>query len=309
MAETVFVDGKFYPRNQAKVSVFDHGLLYGDGIFEGIRLYDNCIFRFQEHLDRLYSSAKYLAMTIPMSAEELTWATVETCKRNQLTDGYIRLVVTRGDGDLGLAPWKCKIPTVIVIAGKITLYPKDVYDKGLQLVTVPTMRMPASAMNARVKSCNYLNNILAKIEGNLAGCVEALMLNSDGYVVECTGDNIFIVKNGVVFTPPSYLGALRGITRDCILELSAQLGYEVREEPFTRFEVFDADECFMTGTAAEVVPVVNLDARPIADGKPGAVTKRLNQEYRKRVSAEGTKLTDRLPKPESLAKRWADARK
>jgi branched-chain amino acid aminotransferase len=234
---------------------------------------------------------------------------VETCKRNQLTDGYIRLVVTRGDGDLGLAPWKCKIPTVIVIAGKITLYPKDVYEKGLNLVTVPTMRMPASAMNARVKSCNYLNNILAKIEGNLAGCVEALMLNSDGYVVECTGDNIFIVKNGVISTPPSYLGALRGITRDCILELAGKLGYEVREEPFTRFEVFDADECFMTGTAAEVVPVVNLDARPIADGKPGAVTKRLNREYRQLVSVDGTKLTDRLRKPENLAKRWSDARK
>ena len=283
MAETVFIDGKFYPRDRAKISVFDHGLLYGDGVFEGIRLYDRCIFRLDQHIERLFSSAKYIMMKMPMTANELKWAMVETCRRNDLTDGYIRLVITRGEGDLGLAPWLCKIPTVFVIASKIKLYPAEVYTKGLKLATVPTQRMSASAMNPRVKSCNYLNNIMAKIEGKIAGVVEALMLDRDGYVVECTGDNIFIVKNGVLITPPTYLGALRGITRDCIMEIAGEFGLGVREEPFSRFDIFDADVCFMTGTAAEVVPVVKVDSRLIGDGKPGPMTAELTARFHKLV--------------------------
>ena len=212
MAETIFIDGRFHSRKQAKISVFDHGLLYGDGVFEGIRLYDGCVFKLDDHLERLFSSAKYLTLKIPMSLDELRWATLETCRRNELRDGYIRLLATRGEGDLGLSPWLCPIPSVIVIASKITLYPKEAYSKGLKIVTVPTQRNSAAALNGRVKSCNYLNNILAKIEGHIAGAVEALMLDRDGYVVECTGDNVFIVKKGVVYTPPTYMGALRGIT-------------------------------------------------------------------------------------------------
>jgi branched-chain amino acid aminotransferase len=308
MAETVFIDGKFLPRKRARVNVFDHGLLYGDGVFEGIRLYEGCIFRFEEHLERLFSSAKYIMMKIPMTLEELKWATVETCRRNGLTDGYIRLVVTRGEGDLGLSPWICPMPTVIIIASKIVLYPEEAYTKGLKIVTVPTQRVSAAAMNPRVKSCNYLNNILAKIEGHLAGAPEALMLDRDGNVVECTGDNIFIVKKGVLSTPPCYLGALQGITRDMIIRIATDMGHEVREEPFTRFEIFDADECFMTGTAAEVVPVVNVDARPIDKGRPGKITKKLNKAFRETVSKDGTCLTESIPRPKGLAQRWAKYR-
>jgi branched-chain amino acid aminotransferase len=244
-----------------------------------------------------------------MTFEELKWLCVESCRRNELTDGYIRLVVTRGEGDLGLSPWLCPMPSIISIASKITLYPPEAYSKGLKIATVPTQRMSAAAMNPRVKSCNYLNNILAKMEGRQAGVPEALMLDRDGYVVECTGDNLFIVKKGVLSTPPTYLGALQGITRDCIMEIARGMDYEVREQPFTRFEVFDADECFMTGTAAEVVPVVGVDTRSIGEGRPGAITKRLNKKFRKIVSVDGTLLSNKLPRPKDLAKRWAEARK
>ncbi len=309
MSETVFIDGKFVPRQEAKVSVFDHCLLYGDGIFEGIRLYGGCVYRLDEHLQRLFSSAKYIMLDMPMTFEELKWATVEACRRNNLTDGYIRLVVTRGEGDLGLAPWLCPMPTVFIIASKIVLYPKEMYTKGLALATVPTQRIPAPAFNPRVKSCNYLNNIMAKIEGHQAGVVEALMLNSEGYVIECTGDNIFIVRDNVLYTPPTYMGALRGITRDAIMDLARGEGIEVREEPFTRFEIFDADECFMTGTAAEVVPVVEVDARNIGDGKPGAITQKLNALYREVVLTDGTRIDEDLPEPENLVERWAKSEK
>ncbi|MFP4380735.1 MAG: branched-chain-amino-acid transaminase [Candidatus Sumerlaeia bacterium] len=304
MSQTVFLDGQFLPAEEAKISIFDHGVLYGDGVFEGIRLYGGCVFRLQEHLERLYSSAKYIAMHIPLDLEELKWVVVETCRRNELQDGYIRLVVTRGCGDLGLAPWLCKFPSLFAIASKIALYPPEFYEKGLKIVTVPTQRTSVAALNGRVKSCNYLNNILAKLEGHNAGALEALMLDAHGYVVECTGDNIFVVKKDVVYTPPTHMGALAGITRERIIEIAREMGHEVKEAPLTRFEIFDADECFMTGTAAEVVPVVNLDARTISDGLPGPVTKKLNERFRECVTQEGTCLTDSIPEPEDLQRFW-----
>lgn len=305
MSEIVFLDGQFLPKEEARISVFDHCLLYGDGVFEGIRLYEGCIFRLKEHLERLFSSAKYLALKIPLTLDELIWICVETCRQNNLQNGYIRLVVTRGVGDLGLAPWLCKVPSVIVIASKIALYPDEFYTKGLKIVTAPTTRMPVSAMNGRVKSCNYLNNILAKLEANNAGALEALMLDARGYVVECTGDNIFIVKKGKVFTPPTFLGALQGITRDCIMEIVREMGLEMKEEPFTRFEIFDAEECFMTGTAAEVVPVVGLDARDVGDATPGPVTQKINARFRELVKQEGVCLNDEVPEPENLNRLWS----
>lgn len=304
MSESIFLDGEFVARENAKVSVFDHGLLYGDGIFEGIRLYGGCVFRLSQHIDRLFSSAKYLAMKLPLSHEDFEWICLESCRRNQLRDGYIRLVVTRGVGDLGLAPWLCGTPSVFCIASKIKLYSQDAYTQGVRVVTVPTRRMGVASLNPRVKSCNYLNNILAKIEGHNAGAVEALMLDDHGCVVECTGDNIFIIKDGVMITPPIFLGALKGITRDAIIEIARDMDLQVREEPFTRFEIFDADECFLTGTAAEVVPVVDLDARPIADGKPGAVTAKLNARFREIVSRDGACLDEALCEPRDLSSVW-----
>lgn len=305
VTEIVFIDGKFYPKEKAKVSVFDHGLLYGDGVFEGIRLYSGCVFRLRQHLERLYSSAKYIAMTIPLNIDELEWVVLETCRKNKINDGYIRLVISRGVGDLGLAPWLCKRPTIICIASKIKLYPEEAYTKGLHIITAPSQRMSAAALNGRVKSCNYLNNILAKLEGQNAGVSEALMLNSEGFVVECTGDNLFIVKEGKLITPPAYLGALRGITRDCIMEIGEEIGLKVCEEPFTRFEIFDAEECFMTGTAAEVVAVVNLDARTIADGAPGPYTRKLCEIFRERVERDGTKLSEKKTQPKRIGSVWA----
>ncbi|MCX7015498.1 MAG: branched-chain-amino-acid transaminase [Candidatus Sumerlaeota bacterium] len=287
MGLTIYLDGQFVDQKDAKISVFDHGLLYGDGVFEGIRVYKGCIFRWRQHLDRLYDSAKYIMLDIPLSKDELTKATVETVRRNGVRDGYIRLVVTRGVGDLGLSPRKCPKPTVFIIASAITLYPKEMYEKGLEIVTVPTQRNLAQALNARVKSLNYLNNILAKIEGLNSGVEEALMLDSNGFVAECTGDNIFLIKDGALYTPPVYLGALKGVTRGCIMEIARQEGMEIHEEPFTRFEVYTADECFLTGTAAEAIPVVKVDARPIGDGKPGPTTKRLIERFRKMTATDG----------------------
>ncbi|OPZ16438.1 MAG: Branched-chain-amino-acid aminotransferase [candidate division BRC1 bacterium ADurb.BinA364] len=287
MGLQIYLDGQFVDQAEAKISVFDHGLLYGDGIFEGIRVYQGCIFRLREHLERLYSSAKYLMLDVPLAFDDLIAATVETVRRNALRDGYIRLVVTRGVGDLGLAPWKCKKASIFIIAAGITLYPAELYEKGLDIVTVPTRRNNPDALNPRVKSLNYLNNIMAKIEGRLAGVEEALMLDAAGYVAECTGDNIFLIQKGVLRTPPVYLGALKGITRDCVIELARQEGLEVREEPFTRFEVYDSDECFLTGTAAEAIPVVKVDGRPIGDGKPGPVTRRLIAKFREQTSKDG----------------------
>ncbi|KPL11319.1 branched-chain amino acid aminotransferase [candidate division BRC1 bacterium SM23_51] len=292
MGLKIFLGGKFVDEKQAKISVFDHCLLYGDGVFEGIRLYRGCIFRLREHIERLYSSAKYIMLRIPMSKSALVEKVRETVRRNGLKDGYIRLVVTRGIGTLGLAPWKCKNPTVFIIADRITLYPEEFYKKGLEIVTVPTRRSHVESLNPRVKSCNYLNNILAKIEAWNAGALEALMLDQNGFVNECTGDNIFLVKNGELITPPVYLGTLGGITRGVVIELAAKEGITVREEPFTRFDVFDADECFLTGTAAEVVPVVRVDKRPIGTSRPGPMTKRFMRRFRERTATDGIMAYD-----------------
>ena len=275
----IYIDGNYFGEQDAKVSVFDHGLLYGDGVFEGIRAYNGRVFRLKEHIDRLYYSAKAILLNIPMSHEQMTRAVVDTCRQNNLRDGYIRLVVTRGVGTLGLNPRTCKQPSVIVIADKIQLYPVELYQRGLEIITVPTTRNLHSAVNPAIKSLNYLNNILAKIEANNAGCEEAVMLNSQGYVSECTGDNIFIVKAGKLFTPPLAAGALYGITRAVVVELAREAGLDPSEPNLTRYDLFNADECFLTGTGAELIPVVKIDGRVIGDGKPGPVTRSLVEKY------------------------------
>src|SRR4051812_7480854 len=283
----IYIDGKYYGERDAKVSVFDHGLLYGDGIFEGIRAYNGRVFRLKEHIDRLFYSAKAILLTLPMSHQEITEAVVATCRENNLRDGYIRLVVTRGVGGLGLNPNKCKKPSVIIIADKIQLYPPEFYEKGLEIITVPTTRNLHSALNPAIKSLNYLNNILAKIEANNGGCEEAIMLNAEGYVAECTGDNVFIIKGNELFTPPLSAGALYGITRGVVIELARQSGLKISEPNLTRYDIFNADECFLTGTGAEVVPVVKLDGRVIGTGKPGPVTKNLVTKYHALVQTTG----------------------
>src|SRR6516165_9347930 len=275
----IYLDGKYCTELDAKISVFDHGLLYGDGIFEGIRAYNGRVFKLREHIDRLYCSAKALLLTIPISHAEMMEAVVETCRRNQIHDGYIRLLVTRGVGTLGLNPNRCKNPSVIIIADKIQLYPPELYTRGMEIVTVPTVRSLHSALNPAIKSLNYLNNILAKLEANLAGCEEAVMLNAEGYVAECTGDNLFIVKNGALLTPPLSAGALYGITRQVVMELADEVGLKVSEPNLTRYDLFNADECFLTGTGAEIVPVVKIDGRVIGTGKPGPITHKLVTEY------------------------------
>ena len=276
----VFIDGKYYDGRAAKISVFDHGLLYGDGVFEGIRAYHGRVFKLREHIDRLFCSAKAILLNIPMSHAHLMHAVVEACRKNKIHDGYIRLVVTRGIGTLGLNPNRCKNPSVIIIADKIQLYPPAFYQKGMEIVTVPTMRNLHSALNPAIKSLNYLNNILAKIEANHAGCEEAVMLNAEGFVAECTGDNLFIVKKGALLTPPLSAGALYGITRGVVMELAEEEGLAVSEPNLTRYDLFNADECFLTGTGAEIVPVVKIDGRVIGTGKPGPITRKLEEEYR-----------------------------
>lgn len=290
MSIEIYINGEFFPKEEAKVSVFDHGLLYGDGVFEGTRAYNGRVFKFDEHIDRLYDSAKAINLTIPMSKEEMKEAHLETLRRNKLTDAYIRTVVTRGPGDLGLDPRKCSRASVIIIADRITLYPQEFYENGLRLITVPTRRNLAETVNPMIKSLNYLNNILAKIEANLAGVPEAIMLNQDGYVAECTGDNIFIIKGKTLVTPASVHGALKGITRDVALELAAGIGLEVREELLTRYHLYVADESFLTGTAAEVIPVVEIDGRKIGTGTPGPYTRQLVKLYREKAMQEGTPI-------------------
>jgi branched-chain amino acid aminotransferase len=286
----IYLNGKYVDEKDAKISIFDHGVLYGDGVFEGIRAYKGCIFRLKQHLDRLYSSAKYIMLKIPLTQSQLIDVVVNTCRLNKVKDGYIRLVVTRGRGTLGLSPWLCPKPTIFVIAGRIQLYPEEFYKNGLSVITVPTLRNLPETTNPRAKSLNYLNNILAKIEAHNSGAQEALMLNQQGYVVECSGENIFIVKNSTLYTPPGYIGALKGITRDCIVEIATHLGFRVIEEPFTRFAVFDADECFLTGTAAEGVPVVRVDNRIIGNGKPGKITKLLIKKFRDITATDGVMI-------------------
>ncbi len=275
----IYIDGKYYDERNAKVSVFDHGLLYGDGIFEGIRAYNGRVFKLKEHIDRLFCSAKAILLTIPMSHSAIMRAVVDTCRANKLRDGYIRLVVTRGVGTLGLNPNRCKRPSVIVIADKIQLYPESFYTRGMEIVTVPTTRNLHNAVNPAIKSLNYLNNILAKIEANNAGCEEAIMLNAGGFVAECTGDNVFIVKDGQLFTPPLSAGALYGITRRTVMDIAVESGYPVSEPNLTRYDLFNADECFLTGTGAEIVPVTKIDGRIIGRGRPGRVTRELEEKY------------------------------
>ena len=286
----VYLDGKYVDSAEAKVSVFDHGLLYGDGIFEGIRLYDGNVYRLDEHLERLEYSAKALMLAMPWSRAELAEAVCETCRRNKLTDGYIRLVITRGPGDLGLAPWLCEKPTLFIIASKISLYPQEHYDNGLSIVTVPTRRISPDMLPPTVKSLNYLNNILAKIEAKQAGALEAIMLNAQGYVAECTADNIFAIHKGEILTPAASAGALKGITRATVFDIARQLGIPMRETDLTRYDIWCADECFLTGTGAEVIPVVKLDGRVIGTGKPGPITGRVLTSFRQRVLVEGTRI-------------------
>ncbi len=286
----VFINGSFYDQADAKISVFDHGLLYGDGIFEGIRLYQRCIFRLDEHLERLECSAKALMLKLPWSRAEIASAACEACRINGLVDGYIRMIVTRGCGTLGLNPNTCSDPQLIIIADKISLYPEQYYEQGLKLITAPTRRVNPAALPPMVKSLNYLNSILAKMEAVNLGYMEAVMLNDQGYIAECTGDNLFILRQGELLTPPISSGNLRGITRSAVFDIAEELGVPVREVDLTRYDVWTADECFLTGTAAEVIPVTELDARPVGEGNPGPVTARFIAAFRDRVVREGTMI-------------------
>ncbi|MDR1492596.1 MAG: branched-chain-amino-acid transaminase [Planctomycetaceae bacterium] len=275
MSLQIYIDGKFYDKENAKISVFDHGVLYGDGVFEGLRSYNGKVFRLEQHIDRLWDSAKSIALDIPMSKAEMIDAINQTTAINNIKEGYIRVIITRGVGDLGLDPFVCVHPQVIIIAAQLALYPKELYEKGLDIVTASTMRTPPAALNPRIKSLNYLNNIMAKVEASRAGCEEALILNHKGEVAECTGDNIFIVRNGELLTPPIDAGILEGITRNAVLELAKKSGIVAKEIAFTRHDVYVAEECFLTGSGAELIPVVSIDKRIIGNGKPGTVTKKL----------------------------------
>ena len=286
----IYIDGQFYDKENAKISVFDHGLLYGDGVFEGIRFYNGRVFRLDEHIDRLFDSARAIALNIGMDKSAVIEATLETIRQNKLQDGYIRLVVTRGVGDLGLNPMLCPKASLFIIASKITLYSADKYENGLDVVTCATRRIPHGALSPMVKSLNYLNNVMAKIEAQNAGAGEGLMLNEQGFVSECTGDNIFIIKNGVISSPPIAAGALAGVTRSVVFDLAAELGIPIREPMMTRYDIFTADECFLTGTAAEVIPAVKLDTRLIGDGKPGPITRRLITRFRELTASTGTPI-------------------
>ena len=282
----VWINGKLYDNAEAKVSVYDHGLLYGDGVFEGIRVYNGKVFRGEQHIDRLFNSAKAIALKIPIGKEEMMEAFLQTLQANDLQDAYIRAIVTRGVGTLGLDPDKCHEPQVIIITDSIALYPRDYYEKGLELVTVPTVRTAHNMLSPKIKSLNYLNNILAKIEAQQAGVIEAIMLNKDGFVAECTGDNIFIIAKGRLVTPPPDAGILEGITRQVVMELAEEDGITVLEQQLTRFDLYVAQECFLTGTAAEIIPVVRIDSRQIGEGVPGPLTLRLLEMFREESSGQ-----------------------
>ncbi|HET7577683.1 MAG TPA: branched-chain-amino-acid transaminase [Bacillales bacterium] len=286
----IYLGGEFVKKEDAKISVYDHGFLYGDGVFEGIRVYGGNIFRLRQHLKRLYNSAKAIMLDIPYSFEEISDIIVQAVRKNQLQDAYIRVVVSRGEGDLGLDPYNCSNPQVIVIVEPLAIYPKQLYETGLEIVSVGSRRNAPDVLSPKLKSLNYLNNILVKIEAHLSGASEALMMNNQGYVAECSADNIFIVKNNKILTPPGYIGALEGITREAIMEIADELGFEVEEEPFTRHDVYTADEVFLTGTAAEVIAVVKVDGRQVGDGKPGRTTQVLLKAFRERVTTDGVKV-------------------
>ncbi|MFP4176930.1 MAG: branched-chain-amino-acid transaminase [Planctomycetota bacterium] len=276
----VYINGEFIDKSEASISVFDHGLLYGDGVFEGIRAYGGQVFRCEEHVQRLYDSAKAIALDIPMPPEQMREAIEKTLDINELSDAYIRVVVTRGVGTLGLDPTKCDNPQVIIITDEISLYPPEFYEKGLEVITVATVRNAHNALSPKIKSLNYLNNILAKIEGIQSGVIEAIMLNNEGYVAECTGDNLFIVTDGTLVTPPPEAGILEGITRQTVMDLAREAGIGAEERQLTRFDLYVADEAFLTGTAAEIVPVVRIDSRDVGDGTPGPTTLQLLESYR-----------------------------
>ena len=287
----IWLDGKLVDQADAKISVFDHGLLYGDGIFEGIRFYNNRVFKLEQHIDRLLKSAKAILLKLPWTHEEICQATVDTINANGLTAGYVRLVITRGEGGLGLNPYLCEKPSMFIIASAIQLYPEEHYEKGLELITCATRRPTPGSLSPQVKSLNYLNNVMAKIECIKAGVLEGVMLNEQGYVAECTGDNIFVVTGGVIHTPPISDGALDGITRAAIFELCETLGIEIKETTLTRYDIYTADEAFLTGTAAEVIPCVGLDDREIGDGVPGAISKELVKAFRELANSEGRPLS------------------
>jgi branched-chain amino acid aminotransferase len=295
--QLIFLNGEFVTKENAKISVYDHGFLYGDGIFEGIRVYSGNIFRMKEHMDRLYRSAKSILLTMPYTEDELTDIIVATVEKNAYEDAYIRVVISRGVGDLGLDPYNCKKANVVVIVEPLSIFPKELYETGLDIVTVATRRNRPDVLSPKVKSLNYLNNVLVRIEARLANVSEALMLNDQGYVAEGSADNVFIIKDKCFYTPPGYVGALEGITRNAVMEIARELGYEVKEEPFTRHDVYTADEVFLTGTAAEVIAVVKVDGRTIGDGYPGAHTKELLVKFRERVVSEGVKVASRHFEP------------
>lgn len=279
----IYIDGNFFEKNEAKISVFDHGLLYGDGIFEGIRIYNNHIFKLDAHLERLWDSAKALLLTIPLTKDEMRSAIYDTVSANKLEHGYIRLVVTRGKGDLGISPLSCKSATIIIIADKINLYSEEYYKKGIKIITASTRRIPPDALDPKIKSLNYLNNVLAKLEAIEAGCLEAIMLNKQGYVAECTGDNIFYIKTGILYTTDASCGALKGITRETVLEASEKIGLKTKVGNITGYDLYTADECFLTGTAAEIIPVINIDGRIIGDGLPGEFTADIKESFFKMI--------------------------
>jgi len=284
----IYINGKFYDKKDAKVSVFDHGFLYGDGVFEGVRVYDRLIFKFKEHIDRLYESAHSIMLKIPLTKSEFIQATVKTLKENKLNNAYLRIIASRGEGDLGLDPRKCSgKASVVIIAANVSLYPEKLYKEGMDIITVSTTRNAHEALNPQIKSLNYLNNILAKIEATNSGYEEALMLNDQGYVAECTGDNIFIVKKNELYTPPECMGALSGVTRDVVLGIAKKMKLVTHEHVFTRHELYVADECFLTGTAAEIIPVVKVDGRTIGTGKPGKMTLDLLKKFKAATKKEG----------------------
>jgi len=291
MGLSIYLNGKFVTkREDALISAYDHGFLYGDGIFEGIRVYNGRIFKLHDHIIRLYHSAKALMINIPMTMEEMEKTVAETCRRSGMKDIYIRLVVSRGPGDFGLDPRKCPKPTIIIMADVIQLYPKEKYKQGLKVSTTSTRRNRPDCINCQVKSLNYLNNILAKIETIQLGVDEAVMLNDEGYVCEGAADNIFIVKRGRLYTPPPYLGLLEGITRNTVIDLAKGMGYTVMEEPFTVNDIYSSEECFLTGSGAELIPVIEIDGRIIGDGKPGKHFNKLLVAFQKLTQTEGVEI-------------------
>jgi len=290
LSRKIYLNGKIVEEKEALISVFDHGYLYGDGIFEGIRAYNGRVFKLDQHIERLFKSAKTIMLKMELGPEEIKEAILKTIRANQLEDAYIRVVISRGVGDLGLDPRKCETPTVVIIASKIELYDPALYEKGLKVKTVPTRRNGPEMVNPRIKSLNYLNNIMARIEANLVDAPEAIMLNQQGYVAECTGDNIFIIEGNNLYTPPSYAGLLKGIKREVAMDIGRDLKLNVREVLFTRYDLFNADECFLTGTAAEVIPVVEVDGRQIGEGKPGSYTKQIIEKFREIACKTGTPI-------------------